>query len=113
MVREVVGARGASLGVPYGRTYGACRQGAGTHCCVAVDESRGSLAARCVSFCQIVWTPAFTLVSIPQVFLSSSLLSVCRKFQSRESAVMSSRTCPLSRESLCLANVPSECTSTG
>ena len=58
MVREVVGARGASLGVPYGRTYGACRQGAGTHCCVAVDESRGSLAARCVSFCQIVWTPA-------------------------------------------------------
>ena len=56
MVREVVGARGASLGGPYGRTYGACRQGAGTHCCVAVDESRGSLAARCVSFCQIVWS---------------------------------------------------------
>ena len=107
MVREVVGARGASLGGPYGRTYGACRQGAGTHCCVAVDESRGSLAARCVSFCQIVCSRQL------QFFLPSSLLSVCASFQSRESAVMSSRTCPLSRETLCRANVPSECTSTG
>eukprot|EP00964_Phaeocystis_antarctica_P081177 scaffold50762_cov58-Phaeocystis_antarctica.AAC.4 len=46
MVGEVVGARGASLGGPYGA--------AKAHCCVAVDESRSSLAACCVSFYQIV-----------------------------------------------------------
>ena len=43
---EVVGARGASLGGPYGA--------AKAHCCVAVDESRSRLPARCVSFYQIV-----------------------------------------------------------
>ena len=37
LVGEVVGARGASLGGPYGA--------AKAHCCVAVDESRSSLAA--------------------------------------------------------------------
>ena len=46
MVGEVVGACGASLGGPCGA--------AKAHCCVAVDESRSSLAARCVSFYQIV-----------------------------------------------------------
>ena len=44
--RWLVGARGASLGGPYGA--------ANAHCCVAVDESRSSLAACCVSFYQIV-----------------------------------------------------------
>ena len=39
MVGEVVGARGGSLGGPYGA--------AKAHCCVAADESRSSLAARC------------------------------------------------------------------
>ena len=76
MVREVVGARGASLGGPYGRTYGACRQGAGTHCCVAVDESRGSLAARCVSFCQIVWrSAALSFSFLPPLCLSVQVFS--------------------------------------
>eukprot|EP00964_Phaeocystis_antarctica_P082297 scaffold51597_cov60-Phaeocystis_antarctica.AAC.3 len=37
--------RGASLGGPYGA--------AKAHCCVAVDESRSSLAACCVSFYQL------------------------------------------------------------
>eukprot|EP00964_Phaeocystis_antarctica_P056568 scaffold33375_cov53-Phaeocystis_antarctica.AAC.3 len=46
MVGEVVGARRASLGGPYGA--------AKAHCCVAVDESRSSLAACCVSFYQSV-----------------------------------------------------------
>ena len=46
MVGEVVGGRGASLGGPYGA--------AKAHCCVAVDESRSSLAPCCVSFYQIV-----------------------------------------------------------
>eukprot|EP00964_Phaeocystis_antarctica_P025498 scaffold14339_cov29-Phaeocystis_antarctica.AAC.3 len=45
MVGEVVGARGASLGGPYGA--------AKAHCCVAVDESRSSLPACCVSFYQL------------------------------------------------------------
>ena len=42
----MVGARGGSLGGPYGA--------AKAHCYVDVDESRSSLAARCVSFYQIV-----------------------------------------------------------
>ena len=50
MVGEVVGARGASLGGPYGAAVKA-------HACVAVDESRSSLAARCVSFYHIVCLP--------------------------------------------------------
>ena len=62
MVGEVVGACGASLGGPCGA--------AKAHCCVAVDESRSSLAARCVSFYQVVClsvclsvvTPCFSLL---------------------------------------------------
>ena len=46
MVGEVVGACGASLGGPCGA--------AKAHCCVAVDVSRSSLAARCVSFYQSI-----------------------------------------------------------
>ena len=42
MVGEVVGARGASLGGPYGA--------AKAHCCVAVDEWRSTRAPRCVFF---------------------------------------------------------------
>eukprot|EP00964_Phaeocystis_antarctica_P047246 scaffold27328_cov67-Phaeocystis_antarctica.AAC.1 len=45
MVGEVVGSRGASLGGPYGA--------AKAHGCVAVDESRSSLAACCASFYQL------------------------------------------------------------
>eukprot|EP00964_Phaeocystis_antarctica_P115851 scaffold79843_cov80-Phaeocystis_antarctica.AAC.3 len=41
MVGEVVGARGPSLGGPYGA--------AKAHCCVAVDESRRGLLAVCLS----------------------------------------------------------------
>ena len=40
-IGEVVGARGASLGGPYGAAVKA-------HSCVTVDESCSSLAARCV-----------------------------------------------------------------
>eukprot|EP00964_Phaeocystis_antarctica_P045593 scaffold26257_cov63-Phaeocystis_antarctica.AAC.5 len=63
MVGEVVGARGASLGGPYGA--------AKAHCCVAVDESRSSLAARCVSVYQIVCLSVCLSVCLP-VWLASS-----------------------------------------
>ena len=43
----MVGARGASLDGPYGAAVKA-------HACVAVDESRSKLAARCMSFYHIV-----------------------------------------------------------
>ena len=59
MVGEVVGARGALLGGPYGA--------AKAHCCVAVDESRSSLAARCVSFTYVISYGRMTAVTPPPI----------------------------------------------
>ena len=63
MVGEAVGRRqcvgGASLGGPYGA--------AKAHCCVAVDESRSSLAARCVSFTYVISYGRMTAVTPPPI----------------------------------------------
>ena len=75
MVGEAVGARGASLGGPYGA--------AKAHCCVAVDESRSSLAARCVSFYQIVFLPNCLVLC-----LVLSCLSVCPSLAIRVSSLI-------------------------